>query len=264
VSAHAALLADPALPNDWRILVYPLLAVVSLFVTGTLWSRLMRGRPDDRDPRMIQVLLGALIGVAAGAKIAFILGDLPRLIATDTTWLDWVAGKSVTGALLGGYAGIEIAKRITGYRRATGDLFALLVPISTAIGRVGCVAAGCCGGVAMDRAWYTVLSPSGGFMWPSAQLEFGFNLTAAFVMALLWRRGQLRGQLFHVYLIAYGLFRFGHEFVRDTPRMLGPISGYHLLALGIFALGLVRFVQRRRTPVETILPPARPDPAPAA
>jgi phosphatidylglycerol:prolipoprotein diacylglycerol transferase len=59
----------------------------------------------------------------------------------------------------------------------------------------------------------------------------------------------LSGQLFHVYLIFYGLFRFAHEFLRDTPPMLGPFSGYHLLALGITVLGLMRYWQRARKPV---------------
>ncbi len=56
------------------------------------------------------------------------------------------------------------------------------------------------------------------------------------------------GQHFHLYLIAYGLFRFAHEFFRETPRILGPITGYQLAALAIVGLGAVGFVVRQRQP----------------
>ena len=59
------------------------------------------------------------------------------------------------------------------------------------------------------------------------------------------RKQKQTGQLFHLYLIAYGLFRFGHEFVRDTPPLVANISGYQLLALAMVALGLQRYVQRK-------------------
>ena len=45
--------------------------------------------------------------------------------------------------------------------------------------------------------------------------------------------------------MAYGLFRFAHEFVRATPQIAGPLSGYQIAALGVAALGLVGFVLRR-------------------
>ena len=44
--------------------------------------------------------------------------------------------------------------------------------------------------------------------------------------------------------MAYGVFLFGHGFFRDTPRLVGAISGYHMIALGILVLGGVRFAQR--------------------
>ena len=54
------------------------------------------------------------------------------------------------------------------------------------------------------------------------------------------------GQRFHIYLIAYGVFRFFHEFLRDTPAILGPFSGYQIAALAIIILGATGFVWRRR------------------
>ena len=46
--------------------------------------------------------------------------------------------------------------------------------------------------------------------------------------------------------IAYGLFRFAHEFWRATLRIIGPLSGYQLAAIMATGLGLAGFVLRRK------------------
>jgi len=58
------------------------------------------------------------------------------------------------------------------------------------------------------------------------------------------------GQLFHIYLMAYGIFRFFHEFLRDTPPIIGTVSGYQIAALGIFVLGAAGYARRRRLTIK--------------
>jgi phosphatidylglycerol:prolipoprotein diacylglycerol transferase len=45
-------------------------------------------------------------------------------------------------------------------------------------------------------------------------MEFIFNALMLMVVLVLRRQKILPGQHFHVYLMAYGLFRFFHEFLR--------------------------------------------------
>jgi phosphatidylglycerol:prolipoprotein diacylglycerol transferase len=81
--------------------------------------------------------------------------------------------------------------------------------------------------------------------WPAVPAEVFFNvlMLAGF---LAWRGGQkFTGQHFHIYLIAYGLFRFLHEFLRDCPRWSGSISGYHLAALLVATWGFICFRRRQ-------------------
>ena len=59
-------------------------------------------------------------------------------------WRIWTTGKTILGALLGGYAGVELAKKALGYTRVTGDWFALVAPVGIVLGRVGCLLHGCC------------------------------------------------------------------------------------------------------------------------
>jgi len=46
--------------------------------------------------------------------------------------------------------------------------------------------------------------------------------------------------------MAYGIFRFFHEFLRATPPIFGPFSGYQFADLGVAALGAAGFVSRRQ------------------
>jgi phosphatidylglycerol:prolipoprotein diacylglycerol transferase len=80
--------------------------------------------------------------------------------------------------------------------------------------------------------------------WPAVPLELAFNIAAIGIFLLLRRRGKMRGQHFHLYLIAYGAFRFAHEWTRATPKIAGIISGYQLAALACVALGVWGFLRR--------------------
>lgn len=232
---------------------YPLLAITGIVLSAGVWSYLLRNRPAGADRRIFLIYLSALIGAVVGAKLVFIAAEgwmALRDPALDwhETLEQWLVGKTILGALLGGYASVEIAKKLAGYPRATGNLFAVVVPMGLMLGRVGCMIHGCCLGSVCPEAWYTIRDASGTPRWPAVPLEFAFN-AAFFVFALTaWRRNWLPGQVFHVYLMSYGIIRFAHEFMRDTPRLWGPLSGYHLAALAVLALGAVRFVQRATHP----------------
>ena len=217
-----------------------MLAGITLSIV--LWSRVAR-----RDERLLFIYVAALVGAFLGAKIVYLLAE---------GWLDWnepdrwrrlATGKTILGALLGGYAAVELAKKLLGYRSATGDWFALSAPGGIILGRLGCLLHGCCPGQVCERHWYTVNDVEGVARWPAVALEIIFNLIAIGALFILRRRQILSGQHFHLYLIAYGLFRFVHEFMRATPRVLGPFSGYALAALLVAGWGMFAFARRART-----------------
>lgn len=227
---------------------YAILSVVALLLSTAIASRWFgRETRGESGSSLAIVWIGALAGAFLGAKAAFLLAEG---LAARTDWPALIGGRSVAGALLGGYATVELAKRWVGWTRPTGDLFALTVPLSLAIGRIGCVMAGCCQGIVCEESFarFGVVAHDalGQARWPAAQVELLFN-AAFFLWAIAASRfGWQRTQRFHVYLVAYGLFRFAHEFLRDDPRWFGPISGYHAVALGLVALGAWRYRVRAR------------------
>jgi phosphatidylglycerol:prolipoprotein diacylglycerol transferase len=219
---------------------YGWLMLAGIFVSIVLWWRVAR-----RDERLVLIYVAALVSAFIGAKLVY-LGAEGWLHWNDPDrWVILATGKSITGALLGGYLGVEIAKRLLKYNAITGDWFAIIVPIGVMLGRIGCMLNGCCLGKVCQQNWYTIADANGVPRWPASQVEFLFNAVILCVLLLL-RWGRIApGQLFHIYLITYGTFRFFHEFLRDTPAILGPISGYQIASLAIVALGIIGLVVRQ-------------------
>jgi phosphatidylglycerol:prolipoprotein diacylglycerol transferase len=221
---------------------YGWLMLAGIFVSIVLWSRLAR-----HDSRLVLVYIAALTGAFLGAKLVYLGAEGWLHWHDPNRWLILATGKSITGALLGGYAAVEIAKRLLGYRGVTGDWFAIIAPVGIMLGRIGCLLHGCCLGRVCYASWYTINDIHGVARWPAVPVEFLFNaLMLGVILILRWRR-ILPGQHFHIYLMAYGIFRFAHEFLRDTPQIIGPISGYQIAAFGVAGLGAVGFVLRQQS-----------------
>jgi len=225
-----------------KVSLYGWLMLAGIIVSIFFWARLAR-----RDGRLVWIYIAALVGAFVGAKIVYFLTEGWLDLGRPDAWQRLATGKTILGGLLGGYAGVEIAKRILGYAGATGDWFALIAPVGIALGRVGCWSHGCCQGIPCSPACYTVKDSAGLDRWPSVPLELAFNLCAIAVFLGLRRARLLPGQHFHLYLIAYGAFRFAHEFVRAEPHIAGPFSGYQIAALVVLALGISGFVSRQRS-----------------
>lgn len=211
---------------------YGWLMLAGIAVSAFFWTRLAR-----RDDRLLIVYISALAGAFVGAKIAYLLAEGWRDIGQPDVWLRLATGKSIVGALLGGYGSVELAKRWVGYPSVTGDWFAMIAPLGIILGRVGCLLHGCCLGRDCEPAWFTLRDAQGTARWPAVPVEIAFNAMALLTFLILRRRSRLVGQHFHVYLIAYGLFRFAHEFLRDTPRVAAGFSGYQLIALAMVVFG---------------------------
>ncbi len=229
---------------------YTAMMVAGLVVGALVWGR----RVGDR-PEMVVVLASGLVGAFLGAKAGYVLAEAWTVWGDAGFWRSMLVGKTVVGALLGGYGGVELGKRWVGVREHTGDAFAIAVPAGLALGRIGCLMHGCCRGVACDHdTWWAVADHAAldaglayAYYYPAAVVELVFNLGCAAVLLLLRRAGAFPGNLFHLYLIGYGLFRLAHEPLRATPKLVPGVSVYSLLALGLVGLGVLRWRQRRVT-----------------
>ena len=219
---------------------YGWLMLTGIIVSLVLWSRVAR-----RDERLVLIYLAALAGAFLGAKLVYLGAEGWQHWHDANRWVILATGKSILGGLLGGYLAVELAKKFLKYDGITGDWFAVITPVGIMFGRIGCMMHGCCLGRVCEKNWFTLDDENGIARWPASQMEFIFNALMLGVILFLRRKRLFAGQHFHLYLMAYGIFRFFHEFLRDTPPMLGAISGYQIAALATAALGAIGFWRRR-------------------
>lgn len=193
-------------------------AVVAAFVVGA-WvrGREVRRLGLDREPRHPLIGTAALVGGVLGSKLGLVwfgptpLADAGRaLLELDLT------GKTVYGGLLGGWAAVELAKRAVGLERSTGDAFVAPVLVGQAIGRAGCWANGCCGGV-------------DGLPVPLAEGAMDLGLCA-----WLAPRAVGDGRAFRWMVVGYSLIRVVLDPWRADARwMWGPLSALQWSALAV-------------------------------
>lgn len=201
-----------------------------MFVGVGFFAAFLVKRAEDkrlgyrRSPGYRGVMVGALVGAVIGSKLGMLL-----YLSWDA-WLEMmsstlalrVGGKTILGAIAGGYLGVEIAKKAVGIRHSTGDAYALALPVGQAFGRLGCFFTGCCGGVPFAEAG----SGGGAFGLTThpVQLYEAAGLVALTAVLFMTRRRTLvAGQLFRGFLVGFALLRFFLDFFRGDARLF--ISG---------------------------------------
>ncbi|MCB0321478.1 MAG: prolipoprotein diacylglyceryl transferase, partial [Bdellovibrionales bacterium] len=198
------------------------------------------GQYTRTDERLYVIYIAAVIGGMSGSVVLYVLLEGIVKFWSSSSFPDLLFGKTVLGGLIGGYAGVELAKKALGYTRPTGDLFAPMVAVAILVARLGCLSSGCCPGIEIGPVWYGMRDGQGVTRFPAVPLEMLFNFIAVIGLLMLRKSQAYRYQHFHIYLVSYGAFRFFHEFFRDTIKIVGPLSGYHLASLALVFFGLFR------------------------
>src|SRR2546423_8735567 len=142
--------------SSMTISPYTWLLLAGVFISFLFWKQRAR-----QDGRLVFIYGAALVGAFFGAKLVYLFAEGWLHFGAPDMWFQLAAGKSILGALLGGYVFVELAKRHVGYASATGDDFALIAPISIGLGRVGCLLHGCCLGAVCSPRWYALRDTDG-------------------------------------------------------------------------------------------------------
>jgi phosphatidylglycerol:prolipoprotein diacylglycerol transferase len=247
-------------------LFHPAYLLSGLFAFGILFLFPITKNIDPSQKRKYYILqVVTLLGAVVGAKLSVLFGDYNWPATPLQNWHSiLVSGRSITGALILGFLGAELAKPLLGYTLPPNDRFAAIVPFSIGIGRIGCFFTGCCGGLPYT-GFCAVRNAEGILSHPTQLYEMVFQFTIGAIFLFCVQRRIFYGRLFSIYLMAYGGFRFLTEPLRATPKYASGYSGYQLLAAVMIFLGLVYFLKSSfrglRKQTTNLNPPLNPNTA---
>ena len=214
------------------------------FLTGAfvlwLWSRAQNLATEG----MKWVALSGIVGGVAGAKITqWFIGENGGI--TSAILNPQNGGKSLIGGLVCGWLAVEIAKRVLGIQRSTGDGWALALPAGEAIGRIGCYFNGCCYGTKCDASW--AIYQHGVWRHPT-QIYSAIAAALIFAVVLFARfHFKREGDAFKLYLLLYGASRFLIEFARDRSVVWNNLSLVQIVCLGAALVAAFLLVENRKT-----------------
>jgi len=253
---------------------YALTLVAGVIVCWAMEAR--RLRSIGFDGRLVfYCLFGCLVFGVAGGRIASTLAELPARGAAVDVAVELTdrarGGLGVFGAFVADALFLAVLfRRFREHSLARMlDASASIIALNVAVGRVGCLLAGCCFGarrgeglLALPIDAFQPESPAGlaygaargGFIWASQPLEAGLVLLIAMACELLFRarvRLALRpGTIIAVAAASYGAVRAVLEGVRaDSARPIaGTFTVWQLLAVAL-SLGSMAWLAfgRRQT-----------------
>jgi len=179
------------------------------YITGlALFAMMARRRGMATSGMWVLVQAGLLGGLASAG--------LMQVVFTGTP------GKTLLGALAGGYLSVVLAKRALGIERPTGDLWAVALAGGEAVGRIGCFVGGCCFGKATTVAW--AVHDHGAARHPTQLYLSAAALLTLGVLLVLDRYRLPQNALFYVQGTLLCAFRFVIEFYRDGSPHAGTLT----------------------------------------
>lgn len=206
--------ARPALHVAFEILAYAAACLIYL--------RLRRSHRDViAETNRSTVICAAMIGAAVGGRLLAIAENPAQCSWKHLLLLD--GGKTIIGAILGGWAAVEIAKHRVAIRVRTGDFLVQPLLVGTLMGRIGCFLAGTADetfGRMTTRPWGVDFG-DGVYRHPLQLYEIVF--LAAYYVLVEKRRYPIlvNGDRFRLYVFSYFAARLFFEFLKDSPRIVG-------------------------------------------
>ena len=207
---------------------------------------------DVKKDDAVYASIYAVLGLIAGGKIFYLLLN-PKtvIIYAQNHGLTAIlqGGFVFYGGLIGAVAGAAVYCRQ--FRIKAKPVIALLLfaaPAAHAIGRTGCLFAGCCYGI--ECSLPIAVSLHGKLLFPVQLLEAALNLFLFAVLILLVMKVSQKEWVIPVYLGGYPIIRFFCEFLRGDPErgVRGIFSTSQVISLILLAVALLTAVRFLRKP----------------
>lgn len=217
--------------------------MLAVAVLVSIWGigRLFEREGYDREMVFDMVILMVICGLL-GSRIAYIVVyEWPQFTADPMSFFslgNGIAGLIWYGAFLGGFIPfiLYLWKKKLPFG-AVADMFAPFLALGYALVRIGCFLNGCCYGEITDSPLGVVFPVVDEYLRHPTQLYSSASNFILFLF-LLWfyPRRKFTGQVFLLYLMGYGVYRFVVEFFRETVIFYGTLSLGQVYTLGLLVM----------------------------
>lgn len=230
-----------------KIQWYGLMYVIGIF--GAWWFLRRRAQRPDwgwKAEKIDDLIFYAALGIILGGRIGYVLFynfsaflDNPLML-----FKIWEGGMAFHGGLLGVLLAIWLFGRgIKEPFLRVGDFIAPAVPLGLGAGRIGNFINGELWGRTTDVPWGMVFSHVGPEpRHPSQLYQFALEGLAMLIILNLYAlKPRPVGAISGLFLMLYGVFRFGVEFVRQPDDHIGAVA-FNWLTMGqLLSLPMILF-----------------------
>jgi phosphatidylglycerol:prolipoprotein diacylglycerol transferase len=238
------------LPADFPIDMYPIMMIVGIvisFVYMEIYFHKLNIKKGIATFIEIQVTISALFGVL----FAILFQNLYDYIESPSSY-SWSWGMTFYGGIIGGVGSFFILYFSYFKKKYSSTVLKALeivapagITVAHGIGRIGCLLDGCCYGLPTDSPLGIKFSTTATKVWPTNLFECLFLLIFSVVLLFLALKKNSR-LCFPLYMLGYGAWRFGIEYLRGDDRGsfipgLTPSQFWSVL-LFIAGIGLLIYV----------------------
>lgn len=194
-----------------------------------LYLRNKKGDHITEDNRW-WLIIGAAGGALIGSRLLAAL-EFPSLFFNPPSLIFYYANKTIIGGVVGGIIGVEIAKKIIGEKKSSGDLFTFPLLMAIVVGRIGCFLTGVKDGTAgsVSNLPWAIDQGDGLLRHPTSLYEILYLLVLWPIFYYLNSKNSFRdGELFKYFIVVYLGFRFFIEFIKPVEVLVFGLSAIQI------------------------------------
>lgn len=227
---------------------YGTMLVISFIVALFLVKR--EAKKHNISPVLIENLaFWLMVGVIIGGRLLYVLFHLNEFRDIISIFEIWNGGMMFFGGFIGAFiAGVIYVKKQNLSISLLSDIISPSIALGEFFTRIGCFLNGCCFGTPTELPW-GIHFPNGSFadragldcaIHPTQLYSSLFGLLLFFLLQRMLHRPHSRGSIFAYFLIFYGGFRFGVDFVRYYENisnlLINQLISIIIVIAGIFIL----------------------------
>ena len=202
------------------------LAIALAFLSGTALSTNLAKREGENPQLLYDLIFYLMLAAIIGSRLLYVLINYKYYLDDPLRAVKiWEGGLVFYGGLLAAAGtGIWFMRRHQMPTWPTADLLAPGIALGQAIGRIGCLMAGCCYGRPTDAFWGITfadpncLAPVGISLHPTQIYSSLESLIIFGILMWLGKYRSFKGQIFCSYIALYSVTRFIIEFFRGDER----------------------------------------------